>query len=81
MAEAAVAGGRLGRVSGQGRVLFAALTQSLAAEGERRVLWLPVFFGTGIGLYFALTWEPPPWLGPAATVGAAVLALLLRRHP
>jgi competence protein ComEC len=81
MADAAIAGGRLGRVSGRGRLLCAALAERLAAEGERRLLWLPVFFGTGIGLYFALTWEPALWLGPAATVAAGTLAVALRRHP
>src|SRR5579875_3733015 len=66
MTDAAIAGGRLGRVPEPGRRLFAALAGRLAAEGERRLLWLPVFFGAGIGLYFALRFEPPLWLGPAA---------------
>lgn len=81
MADAAIAEGRLGRVSGLGRLLCAALGERLAAEGERRLLWLPVFFGAGIGLYFALTWEPPLWLGPAATGVAGALAAALRRRP
>lgn len=81
MAEAAVAGGRPERVSGGGRLLCAALAARLAAEGERRLLWLPVFFGAGIALYFTLTFEPPPWLGPAATAAAGVLAVALRRRP
>ena len=38
-------------------------TRRCAAEGERRLLWLPVFFGAGIGVYFALTVEPPLWPG------------------
>ncbi|MFZ2007572.1 MAG: hypothetical protein WAV02_20975, partial [Stellaceae bacterium] len=46
---------------------FRRLAEALAAEGDRRILWLPVFFGGGIALYFALTVEPPPWLGPAVT--------------
>ena len=36
---------------------------SLSAEGERRAHWLPVFLGAGIATYFALTVEPPWWLG------------------
>jgi competence protein ComEC len=80
MAETAIAGGRPGRAAGQARALFAALAGRLAAEGERRLLWLPVFFGIGVGLYFALTFEPPPWLGPAAALAALGMAAALRRY-
>ncbi|MGE3784008.1 MAG: hypothetical protein AB7H71_14880, partial [Alphaproteobacteria bacterium] len=59
----------------------AALADALSAEGERRVHWLPVFFGAGIAAYFALTVEPPWWLGVAATVAAGAVAALLRRIP
>lgn len=72
---------RPGRAAGPFRLLCAALAARLAAEGERRLLWLPVFFGAGIGLYFALTFEPPLWLGPAATAAAGVAAAGLRRCP
>ncbi|HTQ35225.1 MAG TPA: ComEC/Rec2 family competence protein [Stellaceae bacterium] len=54
------------------------IADALAAESERRVLWLPVFFGGGIALYFELTVEPPVWLGGAVAL-AAVLAMLLQR--
>ena len=57
---------------------ISALAEAFAAEGERRVLWLPVFLGAGIGFYFALTVEPPWWLGLAATIAAAALAVALR---
>ena len=60
---------------------FLALKRTLAAEGERRILWLPVFFGGGIALYFALTFEPPRWTGLLATAAAALLAVALRRRP
>ncbi len=30
-------------------------------ERDRLALWIPVLFGTGIGGYFALPWEPPIW--------------------
>jgi competence protein ComEC len=52
-----------------------------AAERERWILWLPVCFALGIGAYFALTNEPPLWLGIAAAsccVVALVAAGLLR---
>ena len=61
--------------------LFANLAAALAAESERRVLWLPVWFGSGIALYFALTVEPPIWLGPAILLPAIAATFLLRRSP
>jgi competence protein ComEC len=64
MADAAIAGGRLGSVAEWRARLFGALADRLAAEGERRLLWLPVFFGAGIGVYFVLKVEPPLWLRP-----------------
>src|SRR5207302_4444054 len=60
---------------------LAAFAAAFAAEGDRRILWLPVFFGTGIALYFALTVEPAWWIGAAGTLAAAVLAVALRRWP
>src|SRR5258707_6526401 len=49
---------------------LAALAEALAAEGDRRILWLPVFFGAGIALYFTPTVEPPRWPIRGATVWA-----------
>ncbi|HEY5047146.1 MAG TPA: ComEC/Rec2 family competence protein [Rhizomicrobium sp.] len=47
-------------------------------ERERWALWLPVGLGTGVGLYFALPFEPPPEMGIVAglmglVAGAAAL--------
>ena len=39
------------------RFLRACLADAIA-ERERRPLWIPVGFGTGIGLYFSLYAEP-----------------------
>src|ERR1700728_5173736 len=58
-----------------------AMGVALAAEGDRRILWFPVFFGAGVALYFALTVEPPLWLGPVAVIAALAVAILLRRRP
>jgi competence protein ComEC len=58
-----------------------ALSERLAAEGDRRLLWLPVFFGAGIGLYFVLKFEPPLWPGVVGTIAGAGLSFALRRHP
>src|SRR6516162_2883854 len=81
MADAAIAGGGVGSVAGWRERLFGALADRLAAEGERRLLWLPVFFGSGIGFYFVLKAEPPLWPGIAAAIAGIGAALALRRHP
>src|ERR1700704_6196781 len=75
-------GGGFGRGAALGRGRpRAPLAEALAAEGDRRILWLPVFFGAGIALYFTPTAEPPRWLGLAATIAAVLPAVLLRRRP
>jgi len=42
---------------------YASVCRALVGERERWALWLPVFLGMGIGLYFALPFEPPLWAG------------------
>jgi competence protein ComEC len=81
MADVAVTSERADLVSAWAARVFAQLTDRLAAEGDRRLLWLPVFFGAGIGLYFALNVEPPAWLGPTAMIAAGGLAFAVRRRP
>jgi len=55
-----------------------AIAEGWRADAGRRVLFVPVLMGGGIGGYFALPFEPPAW-----TVGAGVVAglvwLLARR--
>jgi competence protein ComEC len=48
------------------------LAAAMAAQRPHLVLWVPVFFGAGIGLYFALPVEPAPW---ALSVTVALLAI------
>ena len=50
------------------------LREHLLAERERWLLWLPVGMGVGIALYFALSREPPLWLGAA---GLALVSMVL----
>src|SRR5207302_9857858 len=71
MADAALAGGWTGPLSEWHARLFGGLADRLAAEGERRLLWVPVFFGAGIGVYFLLKVEPPLWPGIAAAIAGA----------
>ena len=60
------AAGRTGRVG-------AALLAWAEAERGRFVPWLPVCMGAGVVLYFSMTSEPDPWIGPAAAVLFALL--------
>ena len=81
MADTAVAGERVGFTPAWAARVVAALSDRMAAEGERRLLWLPVFFGSGIGLYFALKVEPPLWPGVAVAIAGAGLSFAFRKHP
>ena len=58
--------------------LWLALQVLLLAERERWALWLPVGFGAGIVVYFALSFEPPGWVGLVAVGFAALFALQAR---
>ncbi len=49
----------------------------LAAQQGRLALWLPVFMGAGVLLYFSLRCEPPVWAGAAVALPAAVAAVLV----
>ncbi len=49
------------------------------AERDRWVLWLPVMFGSGIGIYFSLSFEPPLWLGPAGMAAVLLAAFVVRK--
>ena len=81
MADLAAAGEGLGAAPRRSLRPLRAFAAAFAAEGDRRILWLPVFFGTGVALYFALTIEPPPWTSGALTIAAALTAVALRRWP
>lgn len=58
------------------RALRDRLADWCEAEQSRLVLWLPVFMGAGVLVYYELRFEPPLWWGLAAagaSVGGAVL--------
>jgi len=81
MADAAIPAGGVGWASEWLHRPAGAFADRLAAEGERRLLWLPVFFGAGIGVYFFLKIEPPLWPGIAVALAGVVAAIALRRYP
>lgn len=49
------------------------------ADIARRVLFVPALIGVGVGIYFALPFEPPPWLAPIALL-PSTLWLAWRRE-
>jgi competence protein ComEC len=55
-----------------------ALARTLDAERGRWFFWLPVWFGAGIGVHFALPSEPPPLMVAAAVLLAVMLRIFLR---
>lgn len=57
------------------------LAAKLAAERGRWGLWLPVFMGAGILVYFDLTSEPAWWWGGAVALIALAAAILARPFP
>jgi competence protein ComEC len=81
MADAAIPAGSVGWASEWRHRPFGVLADRLAGESERRLLWLPVFFGAGIGVYFVLKVEPPLWPGVAVALAGVVAAIALRHHP
>ncbi len=81
MADFAVTGDRAGAARARRFRPLATLCEAFAAEADRLVLWLPVFFATGIAVYFALTVEPPLWLGIAATAAAVIGTVLAWGRP
>ena len=55
--------------------LLAAAGRRLEAEQDRWFLWLPVLFGAGIALYFALPSEPPALVALMPALAALALHL------
>jgi len=81
MADTAVAEERVGLMPAWAARIVTGLSERLAAEGARRLLWLPAFFGAGIGVYFVLKFEPPLWPGVFGVIAGAGLSFALRRYP
>jgi len=65
--------GALTRVGG-------ALAAQLDAEQGRWFLWLPVFFGAGVGIYFELLEEPPFSLSLGLFIAALALRMMARAN-
>src|SRR4051812_25894959 len=81
MTEVAVAGEGFGAAPRRWLRPLGAVAEAFTAEADRCVLWLPVFFGSGIALYFVPTVEPLRWLGLASFAATALLVAALWRWP
>ena len=57
------------------------ISQILRAERDRLICWLPVLFGLGIGIYFALPTEPSYWLTLVVIELVLLLAYICRFYP
>jgi len=73
------------RPQGYGRRLAGAVAGRLSlcffAERDRWALWLPVLFGAGIALFFALPASPPWWAGPVVAAAALASGWALAARP
>jgi competence protein ComEC len=63
------------------RIGFGWLAAWRDAEAGRFALWLPVFMGAGVLVYFDLRFEPPLWWGPSVALPSIVLAIAARGLP
>src|SRR4029079_18834138 len=59
--------------------VFGALSDAIAHERPRRFIWVPVWFGSGIGGYFALVAEPSGMMAAALVVAAFALLMSIGR--
>ncbi len=57
------------------------LSSSFFKDFHRWPLWLPVFLGIGISIYFSLPKEPSLWLGYAGFVAFGVVIPFMRLQP
>lgn len=57
------------------------MTEIFKSEESRWFSWVPVLFGTGIGIYFALPAEPSRWLTLAAIEFLLLAAYVFRLRP
>lgn len=61
--------------------VWAGVRENFLADRPRWALWLPVFLSVGIGIYFALPWEPLAYAGMAAAALLAALVYVFRHWP
>jgi competence protein ComEC len=60
---------------------WAGIRDNFLEDRARWALWLPVFLGLGIGIYFALPWEPSPYAGVIAGASLSMAIYFFRHRP
>jgi competence protein ComEC len=60
---------------------FATIVSALLAERDRWALWLPVALATGVGIYFALPFEPSTAIAYALGLSGAIVAIAAGLSP
>ncbi len=73
-------GGGHRSASGRSSLLLVAVVAA-GRESDRWFLWLPVFFASGIIVYFALSHEPGPRIAAALVLAAIGICLAMRSAP
>ena len=63
------------------RSFFNKIKENFFAENDRFILWLPVLFGLGIGIYFALDVEPSYWFTIVVVESLLALLYFFRYNP
>lgn len=63
-----------------GFLIVVAFAANFMAERERWPLWIPVFLGAGVAVYFGLPIEPWPWMGAVGLATAVAATWVLRRR-
>lgn len=61
--------------------VWAGVRESFLADRPRWALWLPVLLSVGIGIYFALPWEPLAYAGVVAAGLLAAPVYVFRHRP
>ncbi|MFZ5931667.1 MAG: ComEC/Rec2 family competence protein [Pseudomonadota bacterium] len=61
--------------------VWAGVRESFLADRPRWALWLPVLLSVGIGIYFALPWEPLAYAGMVAAGLLAASVYVFRHRP
>ncbi len=60
--------------------IFEKIKETFFAERERWLLWVPVLFGAGIGIYFLLPREPSLWFSAIVVEAIIILAFIWRMN-
>ncbi len=59
------------------KVIAEGIIEEFARQKNSLFLWMPVFFGVGIGIYFGLKFEPPMTLSIGAFIASIIPAIML----